>query len=51
MIETNIRGKNQNWMKGKTTDDLHECLDCEGCLCEEVCREYEEENFGKKEGE
>ena len=30
--------------------ELHDCFDCEGCICEEVCKEYEEEEFGLKEG-
>lgn len=31
--------------------ELHDCLDCEGCLCEDLCNEYEDEYFGKKEGD
>lgn len=25
--------------------ELHDCLDCEGCLCEEYCKEQEKINF------
>lgn len=28
--------------------DLHECCNCEGCLCEELCKKYEDEYFGKE---
>lgn len=28
--------------------ELKDCFDCEGCLCESLCREYEDENFTKK---
>jgi len=50
---TNIRGFNHqkespDW---DITKELHDCLDCEGCICEEVCKKYEEEEFGLKEGE
>lgn len=31
--------------------DLKECFNCKGCLCEDLCKEYEDEYFGKKEGE
>lgn len=31
----------------RTPDDMHECLNCEGCFCEETCREAEEKNFPK----
>lgn len=30
---------------------LNECCNCEGCLCEDLCKEYEDEYFGKKEGD
>lgn len=29
-------------------ETLHECCDCEGCLCEEVCKEYEDNSYRKK---
>lgn len=28
--------------------ELHDCFDCEGCICEELCKKYEEDNFPKK---
>lgn len=31
--------------------ELKDCFDCEGCLCEDFCKEQEEEYFGKKEGD
>lgn len=30
-------------------ETLHECCDCEGCLCEDLCKKYEDEF--KKEGD
>ena len=27
--------------------ELNECCNCEGCLCEDLCNEYEDEYFGK----
>lgn len=30
------------------TKELNECCNCEGCLCEELCKEYEDEYFGKE---
>lgn len=50
----NIRGwKNHLSKKTKVIDvkEVHDCLDCEGCLCEDFCKEQEEEYFGKKEGD
>lgn len=31
--------------------ELNECCNCKGCLCEEICKKYEEQYFNKKEGE
>jgi len=31
-----------------TEKELHDCLDCEGCICEETCKKYEDEYFNKK---
>lgn len=28
--------------------ELHDCLDCEGCICEEYCKEQEKINFPKE---
>ncbi|MDR7856091.1 hypothetical protein [Tissierella sp.] len=28
--------------------ELKDCFDCEGCLCEDLCNKYEEDEFGKK---
>ena len=28
-------------------DELHSCFDCEGCICEEYCKEQEKLNFPK----
>jgi len=28
--------------------ELHDCFDCKGCLCEDICKKYEEEAFPKK---
>jgi hypothetical protein len=57
----NIRGRNLGppgkvvILKKKPTKELHECLDCEGCICEEFCREQDEKNFleqyAQKEGD
>ena len=45
MEMTNIRGRSHKLPK-KTwrsdSDGLHECFDCEGCICEDLCRKYEE---------
>jgi len=49
-ITTNIRGKTYP-QKKMMSDDLHECLDCKGCICEEFCKEEQEKYFGKKEGD
>lgn len=51
---TNIRGKMKvNPYKEKLPFDdietLHECFDCEGCLCKDLCKKYEDEF--KKEGD
>jgi hypothetical protein len=55
-IMTNIRGPRYQKNLNKTPEwdtnkELHDCLDCKGCICEEVCKKYEEEEFGLKEGE
>lgn len=46
MTKTNIRKA-----KLRVNAELHDCLDCEGCICEEVCKEQEEKYFGKEEGD
>lgn len=28
--------------------ELHDCLDCKGCICEDFCKEQEEKYFGKE---
>lgn len=28
--------------------ELHDCFDCEGCICEELCKKYEDEHFTKR---
>lgn len=47
---TNIRGKNPYPMKLPFDDleTLNECCNCDGCLCEEVCKKYEDDNYRKK---
>ena len=46
---TNIRGmKDSPIILNKDDEALHECFDCKGCICEDVCKAYEEEYFGKK---
>lgn len=50
-IMTNIRGKNPNLNKipfDELPKELKDCFDCEGCLCEDLCNKYEEDEFGKK---
>lgn len=50
MVETNIRGKRNPYPKKIPFDDvkeLNECCNCEGCLCEDLCKEYEDEYLGK----
>ena len=32
----------------KDGEALHECFDCKGCICQDVCKAYEEGNFKKK---
>lgn len=35
------------------TKELHDCFDCEDCICEEYCKEQDELNFPddyKKQG-
>ena len=53
---TNIRGPRYQKNLNKTPEwdtnkELHDCFDCKGCICEEVCKKYEEEEFGLKEGD
>lgn len=55
---TNIRGKlgssgitASKRAFNESPKELHDCLDCEGCICEDFCKEQEEEYFGKKEGD
>lgn len=54
---TNIRGLNfprtyKAEFGGIEKDkELHDCFDCKGCICEEVCKKYEEEEFGQKGSE
>jgi hypothetical protein len=47
----NIRGINRPLKKHRELDDLHECFNCKGCICEEVCKESEAKSFPVKEGE
>lgn len=52
----NIRGKmGISQFKEKLPFDdietLHECCDCEGCLCEDLCKKYEDEFVEKEEGD
>lgn len=56
-IMTNIRGKLGKKEKmiekipfSEESKEIHDCLDCEGCLCEDWCKESEEEWFGKGGG-
>lgn len=45
MKMTNIRGRGQKFprkIRPSDSDGLHECFDCEGCICEDLCRKYEE---------
>lgn len=44
---TNIRGMMDSPKILDKDKELHDCLDCEGCICEEVCKKHEEEYFGK----
>jgi len=52
LIQTNIRGKNPYLSKkipfGEEPKELHDCLDCEGCICEDFCREEDEKYFGRE---
>lgn len=46
----NIRGKKNRLPKKAKIEDvkvIHDCLDCEGCLCEDFCKEYEEQYFSE----
>lgn len=47
MNQLNIRGRNYP-LKKKASDSLYECIDCEGCIYEDICRKYEEMDFKKK---
>jgi hypothetical protein len=42
---TNIRGreKSPKVILNKEDEALHECFDCKGCICEDVCKSYEKE--------
>lgn len=46
---TNIRGKKNHYPLKVPFDEspkeLNECCNCEGCLCEDLCKEYEDEHF------
>lgn len=49
----NIRGlsfKSRN-NKRMVSGNVKECIDCEGCICEEFCNEKQEKYFPAKEGE
>lgn len=51
LIQVNIQGKgnlHQNKVPFDDLKELHECCNCKDCLCEEICKEYEEEHFGKE---
>lgn len=49
MLTKNIRGTNDNPIILKNKEkELHDCLDCKGCICEEYCAEQEEKYFDKK---
>ncbi len=49
MEQINIRGRNYNSIqKKRASDSLYECVDCEGCIYEDICRKYEEMDFKKK---
>lgn len=45
---TNIRGLKDSPIILNKDKELHGCFDCKDCICEEVCKKYEEEYFGKK---
>ena len=55
-ITRNIRGLNfpknykAEFVGTEKEKELHDCFDCKGCICEDVCKEYEEKEFGLKEG-
>lgn len=49
----NIREKMEvNQFKEKLPFDdiktINECCNCEGCLCEDLCKEYEDDNYRKR---
>lgn len=48
----NMRGKKNPHPKKMPFDEevkiLKDCFDCEGCLCEDFCKELEEKHFGKE---
>jgi len=50
--QINIRGKTRSpQVRNPSYDDekeLHDCFDCDDCLCEELCKKYEDKNFTKK---
>lgn len=46
---SNIRGMKDNPLTlNKDDEALHDCFNCKGCICEDVCKKYEEENYNKK---
>lgn len=47
MEQINIRGRKFPLKKG-ASGRLHECYDCEGCILEDICCEYEEVDFRQK---
>lgn len=40
-------GKTKKALFDESPKELHDCLDCEGCICEDFCKEQEERYFGK----
>ena len=51
MEMVNIKGKKPRLSKQKWPEapaELHDCCNCEGCICEDWCKELEEKYFGKE---
>lgn len=47
---TNIRHKSiyPEQMKIKSSKELHECCDCKGCICEDICEKRDKEITGEE---
>lgn len=45
---TNIRDKTYPLKKYKKDKEINDCLNCKDCLCEDLCEEYEDDNYRKK---